>query len=205
MKTIIAVQHAQSLHHTNGMVGSLTDWDLTEKGREQARRIARELLNRFRNEKPVIYSSDLKRAMQTAEAVADAFGTGIIARRELRERDLGSACGKSVRWLRENMTARERTVDDRLFPDAESRREEWERLKPFYDEVMNGNDRLVVIVSHGDLLGAFLAMFTGADAEDLNGFDFSCPAGGVSWLTVNDDGKHVIRSVGDMSYVGELR
>ena len=32
MKTIITIQHTQSIHHTNGMVGSWTDWELSEKG-----------------------------------------------------------------------------------------------------------------------------------------------------------------------------
>ena len=36
MKHIFTVQHTQSIHHTNGMVGSWTDWDLTELGRIQA-------------------------------------------------------------------------------------------------------------------------------------------------------------------------
>ena len=38
MKTIITIQHTQSVHHTNGMVGSWTDWELTEKGIEQAKK-----------------------------------------------------------------------------------------------------------------------------------------------------------------------
>ena len=32
MKSIITIQHTQSVHHTNGMVGSWTDWELTELG-----------------------------------------------------------------------------------------------------------------------------------------------------------------------------
>ena len=43
MKTIITIQHTQSVHHTNGMVGSWTDWDLSELGIEQAKRIAERL------------------------------------------------------------------------------------------------------------------------------------------------------------------
>ena len=38
MKQIITIQHTQSIHHTNGMVGSWTDWDLSELGIEQAER-----------------------------------------------------------------------------------------------------------------------------------------------------------------------
>ena len=32
MKTFITIQHTQSVHHTNGMVGSWTDWELSELG-----------------------------------------------------------------------------------------------------------------------------------------------------------------------------
>lgn len=32
VKNIITIQHTQSIHHTNGMVGSWTDWDITELG-----------------------------------------------------------------------------------------------------------------------------------------------------------------------------
>lgn len=39
MKTIITIQHTQSVHHTNGMVGSWTDWELSELGVNQAKRI----------------------------------------------------------------------------------------------------------------------------------------------------------------------
>ena len=43
MKHIITVQHTQSVHHTNGMVGSWTDWDLTELGKTQADHIGMKL------------------------------------------------------------------------------------------------------------------------------------------------------------------
>ena len=37
----------------------------------------------------------------------------------------------------------ERTVDDRLFPSAESRREEWNRLKPFFDEITSNGEEYI--------------------------------------------------------------
>ena len=43
MKTIITIQHTQSVHHTNGMVGSWTDWELSELGVRQAKRIGERL------------------------------------------------------------------------------------------------------------------------------------------------------------------
>ena len=85
MKHIITIQHPQSVHHTNGMVGSWTDWDLTELGKKQADNIGRKLKKEFEGKKVVIYSSDLKRAQQTAEAIAKYLGTEPVFKQELRE------------------------------------------------------------------------------------------------------------------------
>lgn len=41
MKNIITIQHTQSMHHTNGMIGSWTDWELTDFGKEQVDNIGR--------------------------------------------------------------------------------------------------------------------------------------------------------------------
>lgn len=131
MKTIITIQHTQSVHHTNGMVGSWTDWELSELGVQQAKRIGEKLKVELSDKKFVMYSSDLLRAKQTAEIVGGYLGLAPILRTELRERNLGRCCGKSVQWLRENQEMQEKTIDDRLFSDAESHRDEWNRLQPF--------------------------------------------------------------------------
>ena len=201
MKHIITVQHTQSVHHNNGMVGSWTDWDLTELGRTQADRIGRKLKEELADKAVVLYSSDLKRARQTAEAIARHLGAEPVFRRELRERNLGRCCGKSVRWLRENMEGPEKTVDDRLFSDGESRRDAWDRLRPFYEEVTAGNAETVIIVSHGDLLSMWNAMFIGLPVESYYEVDIHGPAGGVSHMLIGDDGKHRIRHISNMSYM----
>ena len=146
MKTIITVQHTQSVHHTNGMVGSWTDWDLTELGKKQADQIGQKLKDELSGKEVIMYSSDLKRAKQTADEIAKYLGVEIILRNELRERNLGKCCGKSVQWLRENIECDEKTVDDRLFSDGESRRDAWNRLKPFYEEIMASDKETIVIV-----------------------------------------------------------
>ena len=69
MKQIITIQHTQSIHHTNGMVGSWTDWDLTELGIQQAEAIGRNLAKQLDGRKFVLYASDLLRAKHTAQLV----------------------------------------------------------------------------------------------------------------------------------------
>ena len=201
MKNIITVQHTQSVHHTNGMVGSWTDWDLTECGKSQADNIGMNIKEELADKKVIMYSSDLKRAKQTADEIAKYLGVEPVLRQELRERNLGKCCGKSVQWLRENIESDEVTVDDRLFSDGESRRDAWNRLKPFYDEVMESDAENIIIVSHGDLLSLWNAMYLGLDVESYYRVDIHGPAGGVSHMTVGDDGKHRVRNINDMSYI----
>jgi probable phosphoglycerate mutase len=119
MKNIITIQHTQSIHHINGMVASWTDWDLTESGKEQARQIGKRLSAEICGEQYVMYSSDLLRARHTAEIVADYLNITPIFTSVLRERNLDVAVGKSVKWLKENIEYPEKTVDDRMFHDAE--------------------------------------------------------------------------------------
>ena len=201
MKHIITVQHTQSVHHTNGMVGSWTDWDLTELGRKQADSIGKKLKEELAGKDVVMYASDLKRAVQTAEEIVKYLNIEPIFRQELRERNLGKCCGKSVQWLRENMEQPEKTVDDRMFSDGESRRDAWNRLRPFFEEVMESDKENIIIVSHGDLLSIWNAMFLGFEVESYYRVDIHGPAGGVSHMFVNDDGKHFVRHINDMSYV----
>ncbi len=201
MKTIITIQHTQSIHHTNGMVGSWTDWDLSELGVQQAKRIGEKLQGELAGREFIMYSSDLKRAKQTAENIGEYLGISPVLRTELRERNLGRCCGKSVKWLRENLEKQERTIDDRLFSDAESRRDEWNRLKPFFDEVMGNEEENIIIVSHGDLLSVFNAMFLGLDVQSMNQAEIFGLAGGVSFMFENNEGKRFIKKISDMSYI----
>ena len=211
MKQIITIQHTQSEHHLNGMVGSWTDWHLTEAGRAQAERIAARLAPQITGKPWTLYSSDLLRAQETAAPLARLLGVTPILRRELRERNLGAAVGKSVRWLRENLEGQERTVDDRLFRDAESRRDAWNRLVPFFEEIMASEAENIILVSHGDLLSIFNVMWLGLPVEAINRMDLYGLAGGVSFFHVAEDradpgtsrGKRVIRRLSDMSYAAE--
>ena len=201
MKNIITVQHTQSVHHTNGMVGSWTDWDLTELGKQQADNIGSNLKSELEGKDFIIYSSDLLRAKQTAEIVAQHFVVTPILKKELRERNLGKCCGKSVQWLRDNIECQEKTIDDRLFSDAENRREEWNRLKPFFDSIMADDSENILIVSHGDLLSVFNAMFLGLNVESINNGEIFGLAGGVSQMFENNEGKRFIKRISDMSYM----
>ncbi len=200
MKTIITIQHTQSIHHTNGMIGSWTDWELSPLGKEQAQTLARNLAREISDRQWVIYSSDLKRAKQTAQPLAKELNLSLIETPLLRERNLGSAVGKSVQWLHEHQQQPEETVDDRCLPDAESRREVWERLFPFCQELLESKEENIILVSHGDTLSIWNGIWLGLEPEDLNRCDLFGLAGGVSFF-LSDGRKRVIKRLSDLSYL----
>ncbi len=200
IKNIITIQHPESVHHTNGMIGSWTDWELTPNGKEQAELIGSKLAIECDGKTFELYASPLMRAKQTAEIIGNCLKIKPNITETLKERNLGSAVGKSVQWLRENIEKEEYTIDDKCFSDAESRREVWHRLTPFYEEIMNSKIENIIIVSHGDTLSIFNAMWLGLTVEFLNYGDLYGKSGGVSFLTKNAKGKHIISRLSDMSY-----
>jgi broad specificity phosphatase PhoE len=201
MKNIITIQHTQSIHHTNGMIGSWTDWDLSELGIEQAKRIGERLSLEIANKQYLMYSSDLLRAKHTAEIIGSFLKMKPVLSDTLRERNLGEAVGKTKEWAKQNSKVWEKTIDDKAFEGAESRREAWNRLLMFYNKIMKDTDENLIIVSHGDALSIFNAIWLGMDVEMLNKCDLFGNPGGVSFMHENPEGKHIISRLSDLSYI----
>ncbi|WP_373116075.1 histidine phosphatase family protein [Holdemania massiliensis] len=200
MKIIYTLQHPQSQHHLNGMVGSWTDWDLSELGVQQAQRIALNLKAELAGKSVRLLSSDLKRAWHTAEIVGEALEIKAEKEPRLRERYLGEAVGQSVAWLKANLLKPEITIDDRLFPSAQTRREQAEQLGSFWDQLLQQDDDLLILISHGDTLGMLQALWLKLEADALNSIQFAGQAGGVSCLWERD-GKRIVRKFNDLSYL----
>ncbi|MDF2821606.1 MAG: phosphoglycerate mutase [Clostridiales bacterium] len=200
MKNIITIQHTQSIHHTNGMIGSWTDWDISELGISQAENIGKNLAKELSGKNYKMISSDLLRAKHTAEIVAKHLKINYELTNVLRERNLGEAVGKSVEWAHANTIVWEKTIDDKAFKNSESRRDAWNRLTPFLKVIIESKDENVIIVSHGDTLSLFNAMWIGLEVEMLNQCDLFGMSAGVSFLYQNNDGKRIIKRLSDMSF-----
>ena len=201
MKKIITIQHTESIHHTNGMVGSWTDWDLSEVGIKQAHNIGKKLSKELGEEKYIMYTSDLKRASQTADIVSSYLNIELVVRPILRERNLGSAVGKSVEWVKENGLPFKFDVDHKFLENVETIREQWEKVIVFYNEILNSRDENIIIVSHGGTLSLFNAMWLKLNIEDLNSINIHGKAGGVSKFIENNEGIHFVKCISDMSYI----
>jgi probable phosphoglycerate mutase len=197
MKNIITIQHTQSIHHNNGMVGSWTDWELTDLGKAHAENIGRKLSTQLKGKVYKIYSSDLIRAKQTAEPIARYMGIKIEYLQKLREHNIGEAVGKTSQWAKENALP-VKSFDDRQFLGAESWREFWIRVSGLCREVVADEAENIILVSHGVTLSVWQQVWLGSDIQE---FKYSGLPGGVSFMEVNDNGERTIRRLNDPSYI----
>ena len=151
---IIAVRHGETAWNAESRLQGQLDIPLNERGRDQARRVGLALLH----EQPeVIYSSDLSRARETAEAIARSAGLPLSTDAGLRERCFGIFEGNTYaeveqRWPDEALRWRQR--DPAWGPEA------GETLQGFFDRCIATATRLaaahpgqtVVLVAHGGVL-----------------------------------------------------
>ena len=190
-KTIIMVQHTESQHHINGMIGAWGDWELTERGRKQADEIGKWLLHEDCDKCFDMYVSDLKRALQTAQEINKTLKIVPIVTEVIREANAGAGNGQPSEWYNNNKKTRINYYDPdyKPFEDAESDRDLWKRLYPFYQEIVSNSRERIIIVSHGTTLSFLQSMFMGDSFEDIAKRRFIGSAGSVSKITIETDGK----------------
>ena len=96
--TIYLVRHGQTNWNILGKTQGHGNSDLTEKGIDQAKDLADAMVKY-----PIdyIYSSDLGRAVQTAEIIADKFDKEVIATPSLREMGFGEWEGLLIKEIQE--------------------------------------------------------------------------------------------------------
>lgn len=190
-KTIITVQHTESEHHLNRHAGAWGNWLLTDNGRKQAFEIGKWLLNEGCADGFVMYCSDLARASQTAEEINKTLHLTPVMTELIREVNAGEGNGKPWDWYDEHKIPAGEGYDPdyRPFPDAESDRDLWNRIKPFYEQLINSPEDKILIVSHGCTLGFLQAMLMNFEFDDLGKARFSGRSGSISKFTVDPDGR----------------
>ena len=98
MDTVLfLVRHGETVDNARQIMQGQTQGCLNEKGREQARVVAERLAT-----EPVdaIVASDLRRAIQTAEMIAEPHGLPVVTTPLLRERDWGGFTGRFIPELK---------------------------------------------------------------------------------------------------------
>ncbi len=189
MKCIIVVTHAESQHHIEGKVGGWHDTGLTKFGRSQARATAKETRRILDGNKAALFSSDLRRAHETAEAISDSINEPITPMKGLRENSYGVAEGKPQKWLDDRFIfppKKGNRLDHIVCEGAESRRTFAERIYHSMGEIYSRSEENAVVVSHGFALTFIISWWINLPIE-YNAFtNFASTPGGISLLEEDD-------------------
>jgi len=93
---VILIRHAQTRSNAQGTWHGNLDEGLSPLGEEEAHEAAERLRGRTDLRVDVVLSSDLRRAVETAQIIAGAIGvTNVVHEPRLRERDMGEWSGRS--------------------------------------------------------------------------------------------------------------
>jgi broad specificity phosphatase PhoE len=161
MATILLARHAETSWNRQGRFQGHADPPLSDAGREQARALAMELDG---TPPAAVFASDLRRAAETAEIVAEHFGVPVLTDPELREVDVGEWSG--LTWAE---------IEER-FPEAVARYHErghgWEfgeSYEHMAERVLAALGRIaerhdgerILVVLHGGTMRALAAHVAG--------------------------------------------
>ncbi len=151
------VRHGQTDWNAQRRIQGHTPTELNAVGHQQAQVLAQWFATRSM---AAIWSSDLPRAMQTAQAIAAHQSCPVIASPALRERSLGAFEGKTwdeVRAIREEYTGHGTNNGDLAdwtgIPGVESDQQLWNRIRNVLETVAdNYPGENVLVVTHGGVL-----------------------------------------------------
>jgi broad specificity phosphatase PhoE len=172
---------------------------LNEHGKRQVERLA----NFVRNiGLKALFTSDLKRAQQTADILSEKLGFAAQSDARLRERDIGKWQGLTRRemegWYPQDYGQFQADPDNFIIPGGESRKQVRDRMRAAFEEILKANPgETVGIISHSTVINALLAdiipgvQFGSVDVSNT----------GVTSIHLREDGHWQLVAADDVTHL----
>jgi len=166
---LILIRHGETEWNKLKLCQGISDINLTEYGIKQASHLARSLKN---SRIDSVYSSNLKRAYQTALLIAREHAVEVEIVDDLREMDQGDFEGKPFEKLKEThshilQSWRDDPANYRL-PNGETLQEVQDRAFSAISKIYSKNpDKTVLIVTHNFTIITLLCKFEGKSLNDF--------------------------------------
>lgn len=149
---LVLVRHGESVGNFENRLQGQADYDLTERGREQALRTADRLYDLGTE---AVYSSHLLRALSTAQTIGDRLGMAPSLLHDVSEYHFGELSGSTYAEVRERFGTTT-SADERVYPGEEGREAFFERVtQAIYGVAAAHSDATVAVVSHGGPIALF--------------------------------------------------
>jgi 2,3-bisphosphoglycerate-dependent phosphoglycerate mutase len=157
---VVYETHSISVDNETGHATGWLPGELSDRGRELAAELGR---RRRDNGIATVYTSDLRRAVETAEIAFAGSALPVVQDARLRECNYGSMNGRP----REEVHAK--GIDER-YPEGETWREAVERVTEFLRELPDRHDGdRVLVIAHMSAWYALECLVKGLQLEDAIG------------------------------------
>ena len=153
MSKIFLVRHGQDTDNAEGILNGRRDTELTALGREQAKTVANKLKD---DNIQIIYSSPLKRTLQTAKIIAKELNIEeVIIEEGLIEREFGILTGKYLTDMPKYTNKILKTEKVNYFLKVEGSEDFpilYKRAKMVLSKLQkNQGNKNILIITHGDI------------------------------------------------------
>jgi 2,3-bisphosphoglycerate-dependent phosphoglycerate mutase len=198
---VIIVRHGQTQWNIKTIRQGHLDSPLTERGIAQAKALGERLaIETF----TALYSSDLGRALQTAQVIAAATGHSIVTDPRLRERNLGIFQGLNGQEIQQKFPEEYRLHrslgPDYIIPGGESVRQQVERNLEYLNELAEKHlGERIVIVTHGGVLSGLFRHTFSIPFNAPRRFEFT--NAGLNVFNY-EQGNWYLQTWGDISHLG---
>jgi broad specificity phosphatase PhoE len=167
---IYLIKHGETTGDLEDRYGGEYDDSLSEKGKEQAKKLASKIKNKSIK---IIFSSPKKRAIETAEKVSEATGVDVIILENLRERNQyailsGLTKAEALEQYPEEVQKLDAHAYKTLVSDSENYDKFAERVKDVFDKILSETDEDIAIITHsGPIKVLFREYFKFGEFEKL--------------------------------------
>lgn len=156
MAKLFLVRHGQTDWNKDHKLMGIVDIPLNEDGKTEAKDISKKIAE---YKIDVIYSSPLKRALETAEIISKEIGLNIKISESLKERDFGDLSGKSWEEISKITGVDSKEIDRKQEYDytkygGENALQVKERVQNFLKKIVGIGHSNILLVCHAGVIRA---------------------------------------------------
>jgi broad specificity phosphatase PhoE len=202
MTRLVFVRHGVTEANRIGYWQGWEETSLAPEGLAQADAVAGRIASEFAPQ--TVYTSPLRRAVQTAEPIARAAACPLVLCDGLKEINFGQVSGLTINQFRDRFASlfeawTDKTNLDFHWPGGESRRGFFTRVWIALDGIIAAHPAgEVVIVAHGGSLRAALAHLLPTDFTDWWLYELGNTS--LTVVEIAEDGNATLKSLNDCAH-----
>lgn len=204
---VVLIRHGQSVGNAEGRFGGHTDTQLSPRGHKQASATAGALAT---EKLDAIYSSDLPRAVETAQPLAKLAGVEIQPADAFRERSVGVMEGltfeEAAAQYPDQYAALLRRDFEHVLLGGESYRQTLDRASRKLDEAIarHQGGRIAIFTHTGTICILALHIMGALDAPELKPVWIASSNCGISRFDLRADGFVRVAAINDTRHLAGL-